>query len=249
MSEQGLGRRRARALARSQCPGLHRPFELTQIASGQSNPTTGLPPRRAAMSSAANRSASCCPLPTRSTGEYRCFRRSTRSISRVPRPLACALTPSDRRDFLCHGSGPGRPYANGALPEFDPPTGNGCPSSWSTSSPTSPASIRKRPELGDFGKPGNYFERQIARWTAVSRLADRLHYRDGAADFVPAGDTPGAGEDIDRPWRLPDRQCRVRRRRDIDAVLDWELATLETARRFFLFSDAVDDARPTVRQD
>src|SRR5207248_10865577 len=76
----------------------------------------------------------------------------------------------------------GRAYTNGALPEFDP-------------------SIRRHmydqlldtladlhnidPEaagLGDFGKPGNYFERQVARWTR--------QYRDSQTDDLPEMERP-----------------------------------------------------------
>ena len=82
-------------------------------------------------------------------------------------------------------------------------------------------------ELGDFGKPGNYFERQIARWTR--------QYRDSQTDYVP---------EMERliaflPETLPEqsRSSIVHGDYRIDnvlfdgdgtltAVLDWELATL-----------------------
>ena len=51
-------------------------------------------------------------------------------------------------------------------------------------------------ELGDFGKPGNYFERQVMRWTRQYRDSrDRLHPADGAADRVPARDAARAVAD------------------------------------------------------
>jgi aminoglycoside phosphotransferase (APT) family kinase protein len=120
----------------------------------------------------------------------------------------------------------GRAYTNGALPEFDP-------------------AMRRRmyeqlvdtladlhnidPEaagLGDFGKPGNYFERKVARWTR--------QYRDSQTD-----DLPEMERLIDYLPRTLPEQSRVSivhgdYRIDnvlfadgrLRAVLDWELATL-----------------------
>src|SRR5438309_3168982 len=86
---------------------------------------------------------------------------------------------------------------------------------------------RAAADLADFGKPGNYFERQVARWTR--------QYRDSQTDYIP---------EIERliaflPETLPEqsRTSIVHGDYRIDnvvydgngtltAVLDWELATL-----------------------
>jgi aminoglycoside phosphotransferase (APT) family kinase protein len=82
-------------------------------------------------------------------------------------------------------------------------------------------------DLADFGKPGNYFERQVARWTR--------QYRDSQTDYLP---------EMERliaflPETLPEqsRTSIVHGDYRIDnvvfdgdgtltAVLDWELATV-----------------------
>jgi aminoglycoside phosphotransferase (APT) family kinase protein len=146
----------------------------------------------------------------------------------VPEPLALCSDPEViGAIFYVMEMAKGRAYANGTLPEFE-------------------ASGRKRiyeqlvdtlaelhtidPEsagLGDFGKPGNYFERQVRRWTR--------QYRDSETDFIP---------EMERliaflPESLPE-QSRISivhgdYRIDnvlfdgdgsLTAVLDWELATL-----------------------
>ncbi len=145
----------------------------------------------------------------------------------VPRPLALCRDPQViGAIFYVMELARGRPYADGALPEFDPP-------------------IRRRmyeqlvdtladlhkidPDaagLSDFGKPGNYFGRQVARWTR--------QYRDSQTDEMP---------DMERlidylPKSLPN-QSRVSivhgdyrvdnvvfDEGQLTAVLDWELATL-----------------------
>jgi aminoglycoside phosphotransferase (APT) family kinase protein len=82
--------------------------------------------------------------------------------------------------------------------------------------------------LGDYGKPGGYFERQVGRWTK--------QYRGAATDEIPAmealiAELPGripAGDEVciaHGDYRLenvmfaPDRP-------ELIAVLDWELSTL-----------------------
>ena len=70
--------------------------------------------------------------------------------------------------------------------------------------------------LGDFGKPGNYFARQVDRWTKQYRgLRDRAHSGGGKADRVAAAHRAAAGAGLDRARRLSPRQhdlpCRPSR--------------------------------------
>ena len=121
----------------------------------------------------------------------------------------------------------GRPYADGSLPDFDPSTRRRM---YEQLVDTLADLHNIDPEaagLGDFGKPGNYFERQVARWTR--------QYRDSQTDYLP---------EMERliaflPETLPEqsRTSIVHGDYRIDnvvfdgdgtltAVLDWELATL-----------------------
>src|SRR4029078_4858526 len=120
----------------------------------------------------------------------------------------------------------GRAYTNGALPEFDPPLRGRLyeqlVDTLADLHNIDPAAAG----LGDFCEPGNYFERQVARWTR--------QYRDSQTD-----DLPEMERLIDYlPRSLPE-QSRVSvvhgdYRIDnvlyadgkLTAVLDWELATL-----------------------
>ncbi|RMF70295.1 MAG: phosphotransferase family protein [Alphaproteobacteria bacterium] len=83
--------------------------------------------------------------------------------------------------------------------------------------------------LGDYGKPGNYFARQISRWSR-QYLADEEAGRIPAMDrlvawlpeHVPAGDETAIVHGdfrIDNMIFAPDRP-------EVVAVLDWELSTL-----------------------
>ncbi len=82
--------------------------------------------------------------------------------------------------------------------------------------------------LGDYGKPGNYFARQVARWTKQYRATEtrRIEAMEQLIDWLPAND-PGLGASriVHGDYRndnlifAPDAPRIV-------AVLDWELSTL-----------------------
>jgi aminoglycoside phosphotransferase (APT) family kinase protein len=86
--------------------------------------------------------------------------------------------------------------------------------------------------LADYGKPGNYFERQIGRWskqylasvTGVNPAMDRL------LEWLPAHIPPGARDQtkssvVHGDYRLDNLIFHPTEPR-ITAVLDWELSTI-----------------------
>lgn len=83
--------------------------------------------------------------------------------------------------------------------------------------------------LGDFGRPGNYFERQISRWTKQYRASetepikamDRLI--DWLADNIPADD--GKTGLVHGDYRIDNLLIHPHLPKVV-AVLDWELSTL-----------------------
>ena len=83
--------------------------------------------------------------------------------------------------------------------------------------------------LGDYGKPGNYFARQIARWSRQYREdveAGRLDDMDWLADWLP-GHVPSGDETsiVHGDFRADNMIWHPTEPR-ILAVLDWELSTL-----------------------
>ena len=82
--------------------------------------------------------------------------------------------------------------------------------------------------LGDYGRPGNYFERQVGRWTKQYRASEiePLAAMDRLIDFLPAT-LPAQG-----PTRIVHGDFRLDNlilhpdRAEVRAVLDWELSTL-----------------------
>ena len=83
--------------------------------------------------------------------------------------------------------------------------------------------------LSDFGKPGNYFERQFGRWTSQYRasetgaVADMEKLIAWLADNMPADD--GQVSLVHGDFRL-DNMIFAKDAPSVIAVLDWELSTL-----------------------
>jgi aminoglycoside phosphotransferase (APT) family kinase protein len=82
--------------------------------------------------------------------------------------------------------------------------------------------------LEDFGRPGNYFERQIARWTRQYRgaqtedIPDIEYLIEALPARIPADDTVTIAHGDYRPENVMFHLTEPR----VVAVLDWELSTL-----------------------
>jgi acyl-CoA dehydrogenase len=82
--------------------------------------------------------------------------------------------------------------------------------------------------LGDFGKPGNYFARQIARWTRQYRESrtEDIAAMDMLMEWLPANIPPGDETSlVHGDYRIDNLVFHPEEPRVI-AILDWELATL-----------------------
>ena len=83
--------------------------------------------------------------------------------------------------------------------------------------------------LADFGSPGNYFERQVGRWTKQYRASETgtIEAMDTLIDWLPANMPPDDGRVslIHGDYRLDNILFATDSDRAL-AVLDWELSTL-----------------------
>lgn len=82
--------------------------------------------------------------------------------------------------------------------------------------------------LSDYGRPGNYFERQIGRWSKQYRISEteKIPAMDNLIDWLPAN-IPSGDESciVHGDYRLDNMVFHPTEPR-ILAVLDWELSTI-----------------------
>jgi aminoglycoside phosphotransferase (APT) family kinase protein len=92
--------------------------------------------------------------------------------------------------------------------------------------------------LADYGRPGNYFERQIARWSRQyleDMEAGRDPYMDKLVEWLPAHIPPGEDTSIVHgDFRIDNLIFHPTQPRVL-AVLDWELSTLGHAGADFAY--------------
>jgi aminoglycoside phosphotransferase (APT) family kinase protein len=228
MSEPGLDEEALGRWLSDHLKGFRGPFELDKFPSGQSNPTYKI---RAASGDYVLRRKPFGPLLPSAHAvdrEYKLLSALHPLGFPVPKPLAlCSDDKIIGAIFYVMELVRGRPFADGALPEFAPAVRR---KMYGQLIDTLADLHNVDPDaagLGDFGKPGNYFERQVARWTR--------QYRESQTDDIP---------EMERlivflPATLPEqsRTAIVHGDYRIDnvafdddgmltAVLDWELATL-----------------------
>ncbi len=208
--------------------GFAGPFTLTKFASGQSNPTYRI--RAASGDFVMRRKPFGQLLPSAHAvdREYRLLSALHPLGFPVPEPLALCSDPEViGAIFYIMEMAKGRPYADGALPDFDPGTRQRMYEQLVETLADLHNIDPVAADLANFGRPGNYFERQVARWTR--------QYRDSETEYIP---------EMERliaflPETLPEqsRTSIVHGDYRIDnvvfdgdgtltAVLDWELATL-----------------------
>jgi aminoglycoside phosphotransferase (APT) family kinase protein len=208
--------------------GFAGPFTLTKFPSGQSNPTYKIGALSGEYVLRRKPFGQLLPSAHAVDREYRLLSALHPLEFPVPRPLALCDDPGIiGAMFYVMELARGRPYANGALPDFDPPTRRHMYEQLVDTLAELHIIDPVAADLEDFGKPGNYFERQVARWTR--------QYRDSQTDYIA---------EMERliaflPETLPEqsRTSIVHGDYRIDnvvfdgdgtltAVLDWELATL-----------------------
>jgi aminoglycoside phosphotransferase (APT) family kinase protein len=83
--------------------------------------------------------------------------------------------------------------------------------------------------LGDFGKPGNYFARQIGRWAGQYKddeQAGHFEEMDRLCEWLPANIPPGDETSVVHGDYRADNMIFHPTEPKVLAVLDWELSTL-----------------------
>lgn len=210
-------------------PGFEGPIALSKFKGGQSNPTYRVDTPAGAYVLRRQPFGKLLPSAHAVDREYRVIAALHPTGFPVPAPVGLCDDPGViGAMFYVMALVEGRNLWEGALPGMEPPerraTYFAIVDTLARLHGIDPASIG----LGDYGKPGNYFERQVARWTKQYRASETepLPAMDKLIDWLAAtvpeqqrvavvhGDYR-----IDNMILAPDAPR-------VAAVLDWELSTL-----------------------
>lgn len=216
-------------------PGFHGPLTVEQFKGGQSNPTYKLvtPGGAWVMRSKPGPAAKLLPSAHAIEREYRVMQALAATAVPVPRMVAlCEDEAVIGRAFYLMDFVAGRVLWDPALPGM---------------SPAERAAIHDEANrviaalhtvdvaavgLADYGRPGNYFERQIARWSKQyqASVTEPIAEMERLIDWLPQQLPAGARDEsqvavVHGDFRLDNLVFAPDAPRVV-AVLDWELSTL-----------------------
>ena len=214
-----------------QVPAFHGPLAIEQFKGGQSNPTYKLvtPARSYVMRAKPGPASKLLPSAHAIEREYRVLK--ALAATDVPVGEVICLCQDEAvigRAFYIMAFVDGRVLWEQSLPGLDSAERGGIYDEMNRVISALHQVDYGALGLGDFGKPGNYFARQIGRWSKqylasetepiveMNRLVDWLpgHIPDGDETSIVHGD-----------FRL-DNMIFARDEPKVVAVLDWELSTL-----------------------
>ncbi|MPW21070.1 phosphotransferase [Paraburkholderia sp. CNPSo 3157] len=216
--------------------GFRGPMCATKFAGGQSNPTWLIEAQGERYVLRRQPPGQLLKSAHAVDREYRVLR----ALADTPVPVARALQLCEDRDvigsmFYLMSYEEGRIFWNPALPEVDRDARRGY---YAAIVQTLAALHDVDPQavgLGDYGRAGNYFERQIGVWTKQYRAAEteRIAAMEALIDWLPAHCPAQAHDrpDMQRPslvhgdFRI-DNLIFANDAPRVRAILDWELSTL-----------------------
>jgi aminoglycoside phosphotransferase (APT) family kinase protein len=216
-------------------PGFTGPLTVEQFKGGQSNPTYKLvsPSRTYVMRTKPGPAARLLPSAHAVDREFKVMRALHGTDVPVPEMLVlCDDESVIGRAFYLMEFIEGRVLWDQSLPAFDPA---GRAEIYDEMNRVIAALHSVDPNavgLADYGKPGNYFERQIGRWTRQyhASITEPIVAMDRLIEWLP-GHIPASAKDDSRvsvvhgDYRLDNLVFHPTEPRVV-AVLDWELSTL-----------------------
>ncbi|MFO1271148.1 MAG: phosphotransferase [Rubrivivax sp.] len=223
------------AYLQRELPGFEGPLTVEQFKGGQSNPTYKLitPNRRYAMRSKPGPVAKLLPSAHAIEREFR-----------VMKALAGTGVPVAQMHVLCEDESvigraffvmefvEGRVFWDQSLPDLARPQRGEIYDEMNRVIAALHNVDVQAAGLADYGKPGNYFERQIGRWSKqyLASVTEEIPEMDRLIEWLPARLPASAKDDskvsvVHGDYRLDNMIFHPAEPRVL-AVLDWELSTL-----------------------
>jgi aminoglycoside phosphotransferase (APT) family kinase protein len=216
-------------------PGFAGPLTVEQFKGGQSNPTYKLitPQRAYAMRTKPGPAAKLLPSAHAIEREFRVMQGLAGSgVPVAQMHLLCEDENIIGRAFYIMEFMDGRVLWDQALPGFDNAGRAAIYGEMNRVIAALHSVDVVAAGLADYGKPGNYFERQIGRWSKqyLASVTQQITEMDRLIDWLPANMPAGARDSttaavVHGDYRLDNLVFHPTEPR-VMAVLDWELSTL-----------------------
>lgn len=209
--------------------GFAGPLALSKFPGGQSNPTYRVDAPSGAYVLRRKPFGAILPSAHAVEREHRLIAALYPTGFPVPRPYALCEDPAIiGAPFYVMDMVPGRTLWDGRLPGMAPAERRAIYEAMIANLARLHSYDPAELGLSDYGAPGNYFERQVGRWTKQYRAAEteRIEEVERLIEFLPA--TVPAQERmsiIHGDYRI-DNLIYAAERPEVAAVLDWELSTL-----------------------
>ncbi len=227
---QPLDMEKLEAWCKDRLPGFAGPLSAEKFPHGQSNPTYRLKTPNADYVLRRKPPGQLLKSAHAVEREYRVM--AALGPTDVPVPKTHALCEDESvigSVFFVMGFVPGRHFEDPRLPEVD----NACRAAIYDDINRVLAALHRvdveAVGLGDFGRPGNYFARQVKRWTEQYRASETetLADMDALIDWLPGATPPDDGRVaiVHGDYRI-DNMIFAPNAPRIDALIDWELSTL-----------------------
>lgn len=209
--------------------GFEGPISYAKFAGGQSNPTFKIEAPSGTYVLRRKPLGNLLPSAHAVDREYRVIAGLYPTGFPVARPYGLCTDPAViGTDFYVMGFADGRNLWDGTLPGYTPDERTGIYNAMCDALAALHNTDHEAAGLGDYGKPGNYFERQVTRWTKQYRASETEHMPNVEAliEWLPATLPEQTRTSIVHGDYRIDNMIFHRTEPRVIALLDWELSTL-----------------------
>lgn len=224
-----LDEARVTAWMETHVAGFKGPLTYAKFAGGQSNPTFRIDAPSGRYVLRRKPSGTLLPSAHAVDREYRVISALYPTGFPVARPYAlCTDAAVTGTDFYVMDFADGRNPWDGTLPRHEAAERTAIYHAMCDTLAALHTTDHVAAGLGDYGRPGNYFERQVARWTKQYRASEteRMATVERLIDYLGRSVPPQTRTSVVHGDYRIDNMIFARDAPRVIALLDWELSTL-----------------------